>query len=280
MRISKADIQRYCQRVYHLTDCDKLKNRDEALNFINECGMITLFSCKEIDLPSLYNATGDVDDFQNTWWGWKDDFAANKHAFYGRLLLRKSILSTWRIFRAFYALSGSGGELDEYLADYKAGRMGITAKNIYEYLLNNGPAATDVIRKAIHMSDRRMKGIFEKAMIELQVDLRIVKIGSEKRGWGVDVWEVLPRWIPEQVDAALRISNADARCEVMEQYIATVGVVAVSRLEHILDWEPKHFNDTLDKLEASGEITSGFEIGDELTPAVGSTAFLQELGLS
>jgi uncharacterized protein YcaQ len=264
-------------RKYRYQDGTKLKSQQEAREFVEQSGLVMLFGCKDIDLPSLYDATFDTQNFKDTWWGWKDRLSQAKEVFYGRLVQKKATLSSWDLFECFFALSGSSGELDEYLYEYKHGRMGATAKNIYEHLLKFGPTPTDVLRDAVKMSDKRMKSHFEKALIDLQLQFRIAKVGSENRRWGVDVWDILPRWIPERIESALMLQSSDARIGIARRYLETVGVTTEARMGKLFGWDKGQVSHIVSTLKESGELIDDIEFSDELSPAIGWASFIAGL---
>lgn len=257
----------------------KLRTRNDAACFVRENGLVTLFACKGIDLPSLFDATYDTESFLETWWGWKDALCEAREAFYGRLIQKKALLSSWDLFECFFALSGRSGEPDEYLYDYKQGRLGVTAKNICEHLQANGPTATDDLRAATRMCDKHMKGPFDRAMLDLQTGFLIAKVGTANRRWGVDVWDLLARWVPERVESALHLSGDTARQTILERYLSTTGVSGKRELCKALGWIQGDFDSAVAYLRGAGRLVDDIELGEDLVPALGHVGFLGDMGL-
>ena len=93
----------------------------EALAFVNQVGMCLLFSAKGIELPTLYGALCGLEKAPPAQhnerelglaWQWKDDLPIAGDVLYGKFLKRKPVFISLRLAPAFYALSGSYGELD------------------------------------------------------------------------------------------------------------------------------------------------------------------------
>ena len=74
-------------------------------------------------------------------------------------------------------VSENYGSLDDYLQEYADGLMTADAKAIYEVLLEHGPLNTIRLRREARMSAESAKSRFGRALVELQVRLKVLPIG-------------------------------------------------------------------------------------------------------
>jgi hypothetical protein len=77
------------------------------------------------------------------------------------------------------------GSLDDYLQEYEDGLMTAEAKAIYEALLEHGPLDTVRLRREARMAAESAKSRFDRALVDLQVGLKVLPIGVARTG----AWE-------------------------------------------------------------------------------------------
>ena len=199
--------------IYRRTADRRLHREADALAFVNEVGFCFLFSSEGSEMPTLYEAiVGD----QTAWttahdhetglaWRWKDSLPIARKCFYGKLLRGKPVLVSLEMFPYFYAISGNYGDLDQYLEDYADGKISLAAKQIYEALLFHGAMPTSELRRQANLPGKHNARDFERGLVELQMGMKITKTGiSDANRWHYCyVYDLLPRWLPDQVQQAV-----------------------------------------------------------------------------
>lgn len=219
---------------------------DEAERWINRMGFCFIFSSEGVDLPNLRDAiagsqgsAGYHDPASGRAWDWKDSLPVEKRVFLGKLLRKKPTFVSLELLPYFYALSENYGDAEtDYLDQYEAGKMSVEAKQIYEALLRDGPQPTSTLRRAVGLNSKTGNPRFDKAIVELQSSLHIVKCGiSDANRWKYCyVYDVLPRWLPEQVEAAGTIKTRDAMRKLISTYLRMVFISTQTAIVRLFGW--------------------------------------------
>jgi hypothetical protein len=255
--------ERYCR-----TQERRIGTVDEARAFVDRVGFCFLWPIKGIEMPSLFHAiAGRVrsvpskhnDPDLNKCWGWKDRALGRRWWYYGKLLRRNATLVSLDLLPAFYALSDNYGSLDDYLEEYRAGTLTAEAKRIYEALLEQGPLDTVRLRRESHMAAEGAKSRFERALVELQVGLKVLPVGVAEAGaWRYAfVYELVQRHYPDLPRRARQISRGEARRTLVRRYLENVIVAErrmLDRVFHVLRWTRRELDATLAALVAEGLI--------------------------
>lgn len=252
---------------------NQVRNKSDAINFVNEHGFVFFWPIKGLTLPSLWVAvSGDRpvadehDDPGHITWGWKDDLLGKGIWYYGRVLARKNCMISLQTLPYFYALSPNYGDPEtEYLDDYFRGNLSCEAKTIYESLTKNGPMDTINLRKAAHLSGPSSDSKFNKALGILQTSFRIVPIGISKAGgWHFAfIYDVFHRHFSDQITQARRSNDNDSRETLLLLYLKSVGVCSKSDLRKIFLWENLIIEKTVKQLERKGKLCFGLPPGTE-----------------
>ncbi len=250
--------------IYRRTPERRLHNEQEALSFINEVGLCFLFTSEDCELPTLYEAILGDEMRHAGWrdreiglaWTWKDTLPARRACFYGKLLRDKPVLISLDLFPYFYAISGNYGDLDQYLDEYRDGKISLAAKQIYEALLYHGPMPTSSLRRRANLPGRENARAFERGLLELQVGLKIVKTGiSDANRWHYCyVYDLLPRWLPAQVEQGLAIKSRDAYAVILRQYLRDVVVTDPVSVSYLFGWPQETTQQAIARLQAAGEL--------------------------
>jgi hypothetical protein len=74
------------------------------------------------------------------------------------------------------------GDLRDFVQEYEDGRMTAEAKAVYEAILENGPLDTVRLRREARMSAESAKSRFDRALVELQVGLKVLPRGRHSPG--------------------------------------------------------------------------------------------------
>jgi hypothetical protein len=271
-QLSLKKIEAYRRESYRTAPGNWIKSKDQAIQFVNKRGFIHFWPIKDALLPSLWVAVaGDRpvanahDDPGHVTWGWKDSLLGAKRWYYAKVLRKKSTIISLSVAPYFYALSENFGSPEEdYLIQYMGGEMTQEAKAVYEALLSEGPLDTITLRKAAHLSSRESDSRFNRALVDLQADFKVLPIGtSQSGGWRYSfVYELVHRHHPELLEKARLIKEDEARFELVRLYFQSVGAAGRRDVAKIFRWSPSHVDQTLDDLVDSGEIKRGLKVRD------------------
>jgi Winged helix DNA-binding domain len=261
-----AEVRDWRTRRYHHQADLRLRTEADARRFIDEVGFCFLFSAPGAELPTLWEAINGKpraipkhhhDHALSLAWSWKDSLPARKEVWYGKLLRGKPMFVALDLLPAFYALSENYGELDDYRQQFADGRMSVEAKAVYEVLLENGALSTNAMRKMSGLfgggeTARR----FERAVAELQQDLKIVKCGTaEDNRWKYCyVYDLLLRRYPDVAERARGITTRQARQQLVVRYLDNVAAAPVAGLQSLFGWEAGTLRRTVDELLATGRL--------------------------
>jgi hypothetical protein len=154
---------------------------------------------------------------------------------------------------------------DDYLQEYEDGLMTAEAKAIYEALLEHGPLDTVRLRREARMSAESAKSRFERALVELQVGLKVLPIGVAEAGaWRYAfVYEIVQRHFTDLPAQARPIGRAEARRVLVSRYLDNVVAAdrkMVAKVFHVLRWTPAELERTIAGL-LEGEAVREVEIG-------------------
>jgi hypothetical protein len=253
---------------WRLRDHLKLRTRKEAVGFINDVGIALLFPGDNLPLPDLWSAINgrerQLPKHHHDWalgktWGWKDDIPAKKEAWYGKIIRGKPALISLADLPALYALSSNFGELDDYLEAYADGLMSTESKIIYETLLAEGPLPTSTLRKATGMAgggDNARR--FERAIAELQSDLKIVKSGiSDSNRWKYCYeYDILLRWMPTLGEEARNYTGRQAMRHLIARYLQSSIVAPPALFPRLFAWDPGITERTIGEMLQDGTLQS------------------------
>ncbi len=262
------EIERQREFNYRRTPERRVRTLEEARAFIGEVGFCHFWPIKGIELPNLFHAIAgrvrpvpmehDDPDISKCW-GWKDHALDKKWWYYGKLLRRRATLVSLAELPYFYALSENYGSLDDYLQEYADGLVTAEAKAIYEALLEHGPLDTIRLRREARMSAQSAKSRFDRALVELQVGLKVLPIGVAEAGaWRYAfLYELLPRWFPDIPEQARQINRAEARRVLVLRYLDNVVAAdrkMIGKMFHVLKWTPAELDRTIDVLLQKDEV--------------------------
>ena len=257
---------------YHRTAELRVRTEGEALHFVNKVGFCFLFGSKSEEIPTLWAAicgsrrrmphSHHDPDIGRTW-AWKDSLPVHGEIFYGKLLRGKPTLVSLELLPTFYALSPNYGDIEDYLAQYEEGRLSVEAKNVYEVLLNEGAMATSRLRQLAGLSGGGANARrFERAIAELQSELKIVKVGiSDANRWGYAyVYDLFLRRFPEIPETARQISTDRAMDVLLLRYLHNVVVQTEAAIQRLFRWNDWEWDRLMTRLTESGLIERGVRV--------------------
>lgn len=263
-QLSLKKIEAYRRNTYRISARNRVKTRDEAIQFANQRGFIFFWPIKDIVLPSLWvSVAGDRpvadahDDPGHVTWGWKDGLLGARRWYYAKVLRKKSTIISLAAAPYFYALSENYGAPEEdYLVQYMQGRMTQEAKAVYETLLAEGPLDTITLRRAARLSSRESDSRFNRALADLQADLKIIPVGtSQAGGWRYSfVYDLVHQHYPELPEQARSLKEGEARLRLVELYLLSIGATARREIPKLFRWSKKDLDTALDKLAETAVI--------------------------
>ena len=255
--IPKDLLQAYRRKTFRLAPGTRLQNLDDAVEFVEARGFVTLWPIQSVDLPSLWTAAAgdrpvasEHDDPGHVTWGWKDEMLDKRKWCYGKLLRGKATIVSLEVIPNFYALSDRVGEVDDYRLAYEDGHLTHEAFRVAETLLKNGPQHTIQLRRLSHLSASQSKYRFNKALSDLQRGLWIVPVGIARAGaWRYAfIYELFDRWFSNVAARARHITLASARSELTRRYLDSVGVSTAKKIGRLFRWRLKETRTALNTL--------------------------------
>ena len=137
--------------------------------------------------------------------------------------------------------------------------MTAEAKAIYEAILEHGPLDTVRLRREARLSAESAKSRFDRALVELQVGLKVIPVGVAEAGaWNYAfIYEIVQRWFPELPQRARPIKRVEARRAVVLRYLENVGVAdrkMIGKVFHVLRWTKRELDRTIATLLEEGKV--------------------------
>ena len=273
IKLPVKKIQTYRARTFRQTKGLQLQSPEDAIDYVNERGFVYFWPIKDVLMPSLWTAVaGDRpvanahDDPGHVTWGWKDNLLDQKKWYYGKILRGKATMISLKTAPYFYALTENYGDPEEdYLMLYRDGLLSQPAKLIFETLLDHGPMDTVNLRKKIHMTSKASNSPFDRTLVELQKDFKILPVGIAKTGgWRYSfIYDLVHRYYPEIPEAAREIGESEARVRLASLYFDSVGAITERDLKRLFQWPTRAVKLVLKRLVESGEVVGGYEIKNE-----------------
>jgi len=103
------------------------------------------------------------------------------------------------------------------------------------------------------MSAQSAKSRFDRALVELQVGLKVLPVGVAEAGaWNYAfIYEIVQRHFPELPERARQVSRAQARHTLVSRYLDNVVAAdrkMISQVFHVLKWTPTELDRTISAL--------------------------------
>jgi hypothetical protein len=260
--IRSARLLAYQKKTFNYNSRLRLKSKQDAINFVNERGVVFFWPIKGIEFPSLWGAVAgdrvvpnDHDDPAHITWGWKDELLDKKVWYYAKILRQKSTIISLDLLPSFYALSPNYGNPEEdYLIGYEEGILSSEEKLVYEALLKNGALDTIKLRKASNLSSSENSSRFNRALLLLQRDFRILPVGiAESGAWHYAfIYNAVHRQFPLLTEQAHNISESQARLAILKSYFLSVGSATKGDIEKLLKWSDFSIGKSISSLWADG----------------------------
>lgn len=244
--ISAGQIQAYQESTFNLKRGQALTSAEEALDFVDQRGFVFFWPIRGVHFPSLWSAVAgdrpvasEHDDPGHKTWGWKDRMLDQRKWYYAKILMGKATMISLQHASFFYALSRNYGEPEqEFLQLYHDGKLSQPAKRIFETILEEGPMDTVTLRRAIRMTGKASNSPFERGLVELQRDFKILPVGiAQTGGWRYSfIFDLVHRYYPEIVERARFIQETSAREHLLSTALRSLGAASGSALRRLFGW--------------------------------------------
>jgi len=238
-----------------LTRRHRVRNADQLVAMVDELGFCFAFTeSGDVPVPACFDhlSTNDQDRKWGWMWGWKDELAAAKRLYYGRLLAKKPTFVAMRMLPVFYATFGRAGEPDDHLDDIRAGRLSDVARRVVEFLAQRGETQTKRMRAELGISSQEGRLQYAKAVEELQRLMyvaRVRAVGEGREDYNY-TYDLFVRRYPETVRAAERLTSAEAMVAILERLLELAGGVTEKQVARIFDWGDERARSAIARLEA------------------------------
>src|SRR5437016_3218242 len=205
-----------------------VKTADALVRMVDEFGFCFAFTGEPAyPIPAAFDHLDTRSDGRKwEWmWGWKDELAAKKRLYYGKLLVRKPTFVSMKMLPIFYATFGRPGDPDDHLEDVRAGRLSEIATRIIEFLAVNGETQTKRMRAALGITSQEGKAQYAKAIEELQRLMyvaRVRAVGEGREDYNY-TYDLFVRRYPETVGAAERMSSSEAMIALLAHLLGLYG---------------------------------------------------------
>ncbi|MGH2537954.1 MAG: AlkZ-related protein [Candidatus Promineifilaceae bacterium] len=281
--LDAEQLAAFRQGTFRLRPGMQLASRDEALAYVEERGFVHFWPIKGVILPSLWTAVAggrpvadEHDDAGHVTWGWKDAMLPSREWYYAKVLRGKATMIALDVAPYFYALSENYGDPEQdYLQLYADGLLSREARLVYEALLREGPLDTVNMRRLIQMTGKASNSPFERALVALQRDFKILPVGVAEAGaWRYShIYDLVHRYYPELPEQARPIGRGPARQKLASLYLASVGAATAGEVARLFQWPPADAERALASLAEQGAAAAGYQIGGQgdehyLTPAL------------
>jgi hypothetical protein len=270
--LTLSQIEDRRERRYHRRPELALQTVDDAIAFLDDVGFCFLFPIKGVEMPSLWDAVcGRVKAVPNEHhdphiqktWGWKDTSLDKRWWYYGKLLRKKATLVSLEVLPFFYAISENYGDpANDYLQQYRDGRLSHEAKLIYEALLEHGPQHVIELRRLARLTGQSRTAAFQRALAELQADLKILPVGVARAGaWRYAfIYEIVSRWYPDLPEQARPIRGDGARQTLLATYLDNVLAATVDQAARLFGWVKQDVERAAAQLAEAGQIATEVRI--------------------
>lgn len=198
-----------------------VKTFAEASGAVEQLGILPLSgfipdhpSLDSITAPAAWHTGSETDP-----WQWRDRFAAEGIAAYGRFIGSRPTLIAQSVFPLVKCLLAPPQTVQER---YAAGLLARSTMQIYEIIAQHHSIEVRALRKLAGMQDKGDKNAFDHALIDLQNTADIVISGvaenrneqGQKSGWNGTCYMLATRWMEEHAIPPLSLAPADAKTQL------------------------------------------------------------------
>ncbi len=238
---------------------DSIESLEETLAAVERLGFLWAFTPAPGYLPALFSALKTESEHQRwDWvWGWKERLAAERLAYYGKVVRGKPTLVSREWLPVFYALTGNTGDLeDDLLHLQESVRLPDTAIKVIRYLQEHGPTGTRTLLAKLTDGSKPAKAAINQALFYLDNGMLIVKAGAEGGNSIANIWDLFPNFWPEAVDAGSEIPTREAAHRLLRRFFELTPVIQEKGLEEIFPWSEGWQKKAIAHLREVGDLVS------------------------
>jgi len=249
----------------------RVRSARTAATFVNQVGVCSTFYRFPDGLACLWEAVAGRE--RPRWprhshhdagigltWELKDTLPAKRRCYYGKLVKRRPVLVALDLFPAFYALVRGRQRARDFGVEYRAGRMSATAKRLMDSFFRESPQYTRGLRADTFMLEPGKTREFERAMAELQQGLWIVKTEERYEPSFSYRWDLLERWLPEQVAEGRGLRRAAALDHVVARYLDGAVYSTPMRMARLFGLGPAETALAVARLARAGRVSKDVEV--------------------
>lgn len=201
-----------------------VKTYAEASEAIEHVGILPLSgfipehpSLDSITEPEAWHTGSETDP-----WHWRDRFASEGVAAYGRFIGPRPSLVARGVFPLVQCLLTPARTVKER---YTAGLFARSTVQVYEIIQQNPGIEVRMLRKLAGMQDKGEKKAFDQALIDLQntADIAISGVAENrdeqgnKSGWNGTCYMLASHWMEGHGIEQLALTPAEARVELFDR---------------------------------------------------------------
>lgn len=191
---------------------------DDMVRFIDDVGCCMRRELPNYpDFPSQSVALGSIHAGTTDPWFWKDDLHIEKRLYYTRVFGGQPGFVSFAMLPAFIATNGRTA--DELAFE---GLLSPEARLIYRIIEEQGPIPIRDLKRQLGEDAKRAA---TRVLHDLERQFIITKTGISGRTRGTYgyIWDLMERWLPDELAAADRLGAATAAATIRER-LAAFGV--------------------------------------------------------
>lgn len=247
-----------------------VRTKKQAQRFVDSVGFCFLFQSENSELPCLWNAVCGMRDAvppkrsqRDPYFSLRSDLKSilpdGRRVYYGKILQGRLTVISLEFLPYFFALSPRLGKRDEYIDEFKHGRLTPAAKEIMDALQDTSPQGTKGLKLAVGCSARHWNAGFEKAIGELQSKMFIANVTREYDPSTFE-WEPVHKCFSQQLKRVRKITADEARIQILGKYFENQIVSSVRAVHHVFGWKKQLIFKTLGSLINRGKILPNVKV--------------------
>jgi hypothetical protein len=269
--VSASGLERLRARRFRRLPSLRVRSERRAAGFVDDVGFCSTFYRFPEGVACLWEAVvgrpeprwpkrSHHDEGIGITWDLKDRLPAKKLVYYGKLLRGRPLLVALDLFPAFYALVRGRQRAGDYRHEYEEGRLSHTARRLMDALLREHPQYTRELRASTFMLEPSKTREFERAMAELQQGLWVVKTEERYEPSFSYRWDLVERWLPDEVAAGRRLAREAATDRLIERYLAGAVYTSERLLGRLFGFRAAEVASALGRLARRGALVADREV--------------------
>ena len=128
--------------------------------------------------------------------------------------------------------------------------------------MEHGPQHVIELRRLARLTGQSRTAAFQRALAELQADLKILPVGVARAGaWRYAfIYEIVSRWYPDLPEQAQPIRGDQARRTLLATYLDNVIAVTVDQATRLFGWVKRDVERAAAQLAEAGQIATEVRI--------------------